>query len=162
MSDVLEPSNPGSGAKPAVVASSGSTSKPAKHTRARGWCFTWNNFPPEWQVSLDQLPVEYLVCGKEKAPTTGTPHLQGYMWFSNARTLSSLCRTLPGVHLLPARGTGAQNRAYCTKGEDYIERGVCPGDSKSGGAQENSRWDHALAMARDGTLEAIPSDIVIR
>lgn len=153
-------SNPGSGTLPDENTRRQNPS--ISRTRSRGWCFTWNNYPEEFNVSLDKLPVEYICWGKETAPSTGTPHLQGYLYFSNARTFSSIQRKLPGVHLLPARGTGNENKVYCSKGGDFSERGICPGDDVSGGDVERGRWDHALAMAKSGELEAIPSDIVIR
>lgn len=48
-------------------------------------CFTLNNYTEEEyeSICLWKKPT-YLVVGKEIAPTTGTPHLQGYVEFDNS------------------------------------------------------------------------------
>lgn len=45
--------------------------------RSRGWCFTWNNYPPNYRLLLDAINCRYIIAGQELAPNTGTPHLQG-------------------------------------------------------------------------------------
>jgi len=140
----------------------GKTEQITRNSRSRGWCLTWNNYPETWRDSFDALPVEYLIIGQETAPTTGTRHLQGYIYFRNARTLSSLRRKFPGVHFVGARGTAAQNKDYCSKGGDVFERGILPASDESRGDAERTRWDNALALARIGELESIPSDIFLR
>jgi len=131
-------------------------------SRTRNFIFTWNNYGPTAEGVVQGLPTRYLVYGREVAPTTGTPHLQGYLSFANARTLPSLRRLLPGVHIDAARGSASQNRAYCIKGGDFYERGVVPACRQDAGARENERWDDALAAAKLGRLEEIDSDIVVR
>lgn len=49
--------------------------------RSYAWCFTLNNYTDEEIRRLESLECERLVVGKEVAPTTGTPHLQGYIRF---------------------------------------------------------------------------------
>lgn len=99
--------------------------------RSRGWCFTWNNYTEDDLTRVDQMECEYLVCGKEIAPTTGTPHLQGYVYWANARTGKSVKKKLATcVHLEAAKGTPQQNAEYCKKGGDFIEKGECPAPGK--------------------------------
>lgn len=82
-------------------------------SRSRGWCFTINN--PTDDSSPQSWPHEYLVYQKEVAPTTGTPHLQGYVYFKNARTLTQMKKLDASSHWAPARGTADENKTYCTK-----------------------------------------------
>lgn len=102
-------------------------------SRARRWCFTLNNpTDDEVQAICDygQLPsVEYLVFGREVAPSTGTPHLQGYVCFRSQLRLSAVKREFNGrAHYQVSRGSPEENRAYCTKEdrEHFIEYGVLP------------------------------------
>lgn len=77
-------------------------------------------------VQLVEAPSSYLVAGIEVGEE-GTPHLQGYVYFQNARSLAALKKMLPRAHLAPAKGTGVQNKAYCTKdGNVLIEAGTVP------------------------------------
>jgi hypothetical protein len=63
------------------------------------------------------------------APTTNTRHLQGYVYFKNARRFRSVSRILGSVdckpHLEVAKGSPTENREYCTKDGDFEEFG-CP------------------------------------
>lgn len=51
--------------------------------RSTRWVFTVNNYSEEEFNIIDQWltsgVAKYAIVGKEKAPTTGTAHLQGYM-----------------------------------------------------------------------------------
>ncbi len=83
--------------------------------RGRGWCFTWNNYTNYTGQRLCE-PAAYEVHQSEIAPTTGTPHVQGYVYFKNARKLAQVKALLPaGVRLTVADGTADQNRVYCTR-----------------------------------------------
>ncbi len=58
----------------------------------RRWIFTLNNYT---DVEVDGLKKEkvffsFLLFGKEVAPTTGTPHLQGYFELPKKKTLGGL------------------------------------------------------------------------
>lgn len=91
--------------------------------------FTLNNYTSEDEAKVLALQesVVYMVVGKEVGEQ-GTPHYQGYLYFKNARTLSSLKKMLPRAHFsVPAKGTHMQNKTYCTKGGDIlIEHGEIP------------------------------------
>lgn len=99
--------------------------------RSRSYCFTINNYTEEHIVHLGELAIEceYLVYGKEIAPTTGTPHLQGYIHFKNQKELTAVIKKIPG-HVEPAKGNTQQNRDYCIKGGDYTEYGTMPKQGK--------------------------------
>ena len=57
-----------------------------------------------------------------------TPHLQGYIYFATARTLSSMKKNVhPTAHFEPGKGNAKQNYDYCTKENDRIfVKGVMP------------------------------------
>lgn len=104
-----------------------------------------------------------MVVGEEVAPTTGTPHLQGYIVFRSAKTLSACRRLFPGCHLIAARGSAQQNRDYCTKsGGNFREYGNMPGDAHTGGNLEKVRWERAWEAAIAGRIDDVPADIRIR
>lgn len=109
--------------------------------RHRSWCFTKNNYTDIDEAAIRLLECKYLVYGRETAPETGTPHLQGlfqtffliipnviigYIVFNNAKTLRSVTALQILGHVEQARGNAAQNREYCTKSNDYFEKGDVP------------------------------------
>lgn len=99
--------------------------QPLAH-RSRGWAFTLNNYTDEEQEEIRKIDCTYKIVGKEKGEM-GTPHLQGYLWFKNARGFNSVKRSLPErAHIEPARGTPEQNKKYCSKQGDFYEDGECP------------------------------------
>ena len=56
--------------------------------RSKSWCFTTNNYSnDEPGTTLERLRAVALlvVIGKEIAPGTGTPHLQGYVQFTERK-----------------------------------------------------------------------------
>lgn len=98
------------------------------------WIFTLNNYNDHQVAHIvsvlgDRSVVRYGTFGREVAPTTGTPHLQGYIIFTGNKRLSSLLRIFgPGPHWEIARGSSQQNKVYCQKGGDYEEFGSFPAD----------------------------------
>lgn len=74
--------------------------------------------------------AKYLIYGHETAPSTGTKHLQGYLYMTNAIGLRNLHECLPRAHFEIARGTAEENRKYCSKGENVREFGVLPRQGK--------------------------------
>lgn len=97
-------------------------------TRSRAFCFTINNYTEYDCKQVLELSKEarYLICGKEVGES-GTPHLQGYVYFANARGFDALKLKIPRAHILAAKGTGSQNRTYCSKGGSLLcEAGEIP------------------------------------
>lgn len=94
-------------------------------SKCRSYCFTLNNYTEIELNALKSVPLEqnnirYLCFGQEIAPTTGTPHLQGFLYLTNPRTMVALHR-LPGfgrAAFIRANGTPQQNRDYCIKGDE--------------------------------------------
>lgn len=97
--------------------------------RSRDYCYTVNNYSDEDITQLNALANDalYLVYGKEVAPTTGTTHLQGYVYFKNAKSFERVKKLLPkGAHIEATQGTPEQASAYCKKEGDYQEHGTLP------------------------------------
>lgn len=81
---------------------------------AKNWCFTWHNYPEDWEDACKRLPGQIGgVVGEEKTSSDG-PHLQGYLQFE-AR-IRPMGMGLPKqVHWEAAKGTAAANYKYCSK-----------------------------------------------
>jgi len=103
------------------------------------YCFTYNNYTPEGEIALKDWLIantKYSVFGHEVAPTTGTPHLQGFMSLNKKRRTETLHNILSRlgvkVSLKYADGSPLQNRVYCSKvdKEHFFEHGNIESASK--------------------------------
>lgn len=131
-------------------------------SRNRNYVFTLNNYNESDETILSLIECKYMLYGREVAPTSGTKHLQGFIVFSNAKSLSAVRRILRGCHIEIARGSAAQCIAYCKKEGDFVERGEIPRDRSTCGDLEKERWNQAWESAKRGDIEDIPADIRIR
>lgn len=89
-------------------------------SRIRGFVFTLNNYTEEeYQQLLEiaHLHSKKFIFGKEFAPSTGTPHIQGYIYWNNGKTIKASRDLLPKriANHEPAKGTPKQNYIYCSK-----------------------------------------------
>jgi len=78
----------------------------AQKLRTRGWTFTINNDTFEDLIGLIETDFEYLVIGFEVGDS-GTPHIQGYIYFKNPRMLK-------GVRKFDATGTPFSFKRNCS------------------------------------------------
>jgi len=106
--------------------------------RNRSWCFTINNYLHEDLQAIDTMceerDVKYCVYGEEQG-AEGTPHIQGYVQFAAARTMSAVSADLPRAHLEIAKGSAQSNRDYCSKEDQApFEYGLMPLTPKERGA----------------------------
>lgn len=83
--------------------------------RKRNWTFTLNNYTKEEEKKFTTWTVDKYFYGYEIAPTTGTPHLQGFMIFKNPRTANGIKKMFPRIHLEVMNSTIMANLIYCTK-----------------------------------------------
>jgi len=110
------PSNPPERA-PEVGAGLGNTIiRPARvsNARSRHWCFTLNNYTPDEVNILTSLECKYVF--QEETGEKGTPHLQGYINFPNAKTLGGVRKILPRAHWEITKNIQASIQ-YCSKEE---------------------------------------------
>jgi len=130
--------------------------------RSRAFVFTLNNYSSVDEVYLQEtLAVRYIVYGREKAPETGTPHLQGFLYFAQPRSLSSV-RKLRKWHVEVAKGDVLQNGEYAKKDDDWFEKGDRPLTQQEKGDCERNRYKRAFELAMEGNYAAIDSDILVR
>jgi len=89
--------------------------RPSAPPRGKHWVFTLNNYGGLLDPSL--WPQCSYCVYQEEVGENGTPHLQGYIQFSSARTLPTVRSLdgLTGAHFEIARGTPQENHDYCTK-----------------------------------------------
>lgn len=112
-------------------------------SRNRNWCFTINNYTSddltrlfEHTVDIDGVietrpatvmddegkpkskcnNISYLICAKETGES-GTPHLQGYIEFINARSLMGVKKLMPTAHLEIRLSSALNASNYCKKGD---------------------------------------------
>lgn len=145
---------------------------PAEHNqrggRARAWVFTWNNFSHE-NLFPDGIPadIKYVIYQSERG-AAGTPHLQGYIVFTSAKSLQSVrkidCKAADGTpfrpfehaHLDIARGSADDNKKYCTKADTRVngpwELGAIPVGQ---GARTDLKDTVEKLLESGGDLEAI-------
>ena len=89
------------------------------------------------------LGFSYCIAGEEVCPSTNKKHWQGFMYFKNARSLSSVIKKLKPRHVEACWGSATQNITYCSKdGNIVFEIGDKPSPGK--------RTD--IADARDEVL----------
>jgi len=132
--------------------------KTAKGVRA--YCFTVNNYTQEDEDQLDNMACKYMIYGHEIAPTTGTPHLQGYVYFQSQRTMTAIVKDVPRISLQEAHGSADSNFVYCSKeAKDVKERGVRPMSQVEKGATEKERHASAYRLIKEGRSDEIPDDM---
>lgn len=112
---------------------------------AKNWLFTLNHYTDEEEQSfrdLSSLPtVKYLIFGREVAPTTLTPHLQGYIRFDSRRTLQFIRTEVNArAHWEVARGSPQQNREYCSKEGNFEEFGDVPSSPRPTSLVQAQQW----------------------
>lgn len=102
---------------------------PAGSERVREIVFTVNNYDEGDREKIMALEwVSYGVCGKEVAPSTGTPHLQGFLQLTKRMRIKSVNDKLKAavaksVWTQAAKGGPTKNLEYCSKAGDFKEWG---------------------------------------
>jgi len=124
-------------------------------SRTRNFTFTHNNYVST--DAYDTIDCQYVVYGKEVGEQ-GTPHLQGFIRFKDAKTLKAAIKALKGAHVEIAI-TQQQAIDYCKKDGQFTERGQMPIEPKEKGRKEKRRWDDIRLAAEEGRDEDIPADI---
>lgn len=115
---VTAPTGTAAGAAPLV---GGISKSPRNGQRLSRFVFTLNNYTLEEEAAIqatcEKQQLTWLIYGHEKAPTTGTPHLQGACVIGKQRAFSTI-KKWPGfermsIHVM--NGSCEQNKTYCTK-----------------------------------------------
>jgi len=93
------------------------TRMPNRPQRVSRICFTLNNYTDDEHESIKTMNCKWLVVGKELAPKSGTPHLQGAIVLSRPMTFQQI-KNLPGLtraHVEQMKGSCVDSLTYCTK-----------------------------------------------
>ncbi len=104
-------------------------------SRAKRWCFTLNNYTTQDVDRIKALVptvAEYVTYGYEVAPSTGTPHLQGFIIFKEQLRLVSAKTHIGDAHMSIARGSNQQCADYCQKDQVFEEEGEIPNPPVNG------------------------------
>ena len=96
-----------------------------KFTQSRNYCFTifretdFEKFCAN--VKKYEDIVRYFCIGYEVCPTTGTPHLQGWIQFFNKKRIGGVKKILGcSAHIEPCKGDEFSNEKYCKKDGKFI------------------------------------------
>lgn len=130
--------------------------------RCRGWCFTINNHTEDdhQAVAACSEPAQYLIVAREVGES-GTPHLQGYVYFKTLKSLKQVSALLPRAHLERQRGTFDEAIAYCKKDGDFQEVGDPPMSRSEQGKRGRDFWDEQLSLAKKGRVDEVDSKLQI-
>lgn len=132
-------------------------------SRVHSYCFTWFNYTPEIEALIQALGFDYCIYGHEICPTTGRPHLQGYLYWVNKKQGSALIKALPGCILRVCYGNTTSNYEYCRKeGKDVVELGTRPMDQatkgKAGADHSKKMWANILKLSKAGDFDEIEAE----
>ncbi len=97
-------------------------SSPKKNSRGRKWVFTLNNYTPLNVTDMNKWidnDCKDGGFGEEVAPTTGTPHMQGFLHFKNQKTFNQIKKKFPRMWFEKMKGNKSQNLKYCSKDGIY-------------------------------------------
>lgn len=124
--------------------------------RSRNWCFTLNNPTFEEEVGIQSLDCKYVTFGHEVGSECQTPHLQGFINFSDKKSLKQVSTMLPRCHLEEMKGTQEQAIAYCHKEDPaFYEKGSKPASQAKKGEMGKQVYIDAITAAKEDRLEDI-------
>jgi len=78
----------------------------------RNWVFTINNYTDQDEKQLKEISNMYILYAYETCPTTGTPHLQGYLYSKAKISQKALSKKIPRAHFEIAKGDLDMNKSY--------------------------------------------------
>lgn len=114
----------------------------------RNCCFTLNNYTASEVESIKNWEAKYIIFGYEKGES-GTPHIQGYVEWKNARKLSTLKNLNDRIHWEARKGSAFQASEYCKKEGNIWEKGIMSNQGK------RSDLDSVVESINDGNSLAI-------
>jgi len=130
-------------------------------SRHRSFWFVLNNYTEDEVEQWKNVEARFIQFGKEIAPTTNTPHLQGYIYFSNAKTLAACIKfvKIPRTKFGICNGDVASNIKYTGKDKDVFTKGDPPIDQEEKGARGAEFWTQQRLAAREGRIDDIHPEI---
>lgn len=108
----------------------------SKNVRSRGWCFTVNNYTDDDIAEVGSLYEDdnnctYLIIGFEKGTRTKQPHLQCYIYYTEAVSWKTMHKLLYPNHFEAQKATkNAEAYVYCMQNKpdkiSFFEYGERP------------------------------------
>lgn len=102
--------------------------------------------------------VRYGVYQREKAPTTGLEHYQGYVEFTTPKKLGGLKKWMPTAHFEPRKGSRDQARSYCMKEDTRVSDPVEYGSWTQGGQGTRNDVSSACATLKQHGLKRVAEE----
>ncbi len=130
--------------------------------QTRYWVYTINHPTPEDEEQLGKAYSKDVVTYGGQAHEIGeqgTPHLQGFVVFKTKQRLTAVKKYFTRAHLEPMNGKIEDSVKYISKQNPPVFYGEAPVDA---GEKEKKRWEQALAAAKAGDFDKVPTDIMIR
>lgn len=129
----------------------GNTRPSARDPKSRQWCLTLNNYTEAEVASLvSHASKEKYIFAREICPTTGTPHIQGYIKFRQLIRASTLKNWNGRIHWEKCRGGRNEmeiqynNLIYCRKDRNYIANCYVPKPLMTLTREQLYPWQAAL------------------
>jgi len=88
--------------------------------------------------------IDYMVFGEEIAPSTGQPHLQGFVCFKEKRSFDAFVKKHAPRHCSMCVKTALANERYCKKDGKFRQWGNPPSEKKQG--ERNDLNDIAMRI----------------
>jgi len=137
--------------------------------RFRAMVFTMNNYTKDLVTVVQEViksgAARYCIYGEEVAKT-GTPHLQGFIYWNDPKTLEAACKVIPKcafkVSADNSRTGYAKAIAYCRKDGKVWEAGKPPASQKTKGEAGALVYAEAYDQAVMGNLEHIDRVLLVR
>jgi len=114
-------------------------------SRVRAFTFTINNDTYDDLDRLLDMEFVYLCFGFEVG-ASNTPHIQGYIYMYDPKTIRSMSRKLPRAHLEISKGTAKENAVYTSKDNDWYEFGERP-------TQGRAKWELIESVMKDPMID---------
>lgn len=129
--------------------------------KCRSWIFTMYQYTDADEAIWHSMECTYIIYGHEVCPSTGNKHLQGWIYFKDARTKQTLYKAFGRkFYLHRPDGPPKAQQKYCSKeATDIYERGVCPMSQKEKGETERERHAAAYRLIKEGKADEIPDDM---
>ncbi len=130
----------------------------APQPKSRNWCWTVNNYTDDDLKKIDDWHKahsdSYIIYGKEVAPTTGTPHLQGYTHLTQPRAWTAIKKLGPRLSNIKAcKGSPKENITYCSKEGDVTTYGPEPMTQQERNKQKSKRFIDLSKAGDFATIE---------
>lgn len=125
--------------------------------RNHNYCITINNYSEEELAYCRANPpkdVQYIGFELETGDN-GTPHIQGFVHYTNAVPFNTVKKHFPRAHIEAMRGSLEHNTKYCSKEGKLEQYGNKPKSMKEAAKQSaEERW----ALAKAGKFQQLPPE----